>query len=104
MVFHRDRFAGLFFCACFVIFTKFKKFRKEVSFSASTLGFIGGLFMDTWNYDDIPYDAMGDYSAFHFSSRGEEDNTCSDQDSRIVSVEDRRPHLTLTALALQAIR
>ena len=60
--------------------------------------------MDTWNYDDIPYDAMGDYSAFHFSNREEEENTCSDQDSRIVSVEDRRPHLTLTVHALQAIR
>lgn len=95
---------GSFFVPASSFLQNSKKFRKEVSFSASTLGFIGGLFMDTWNYDDIPYDAMGDYSAFHFSSRGEEDNTCSDQDSRIVSVEDRRPHLTLTALALQAIR
>ena len=32
---------------------------------------------DAWRREDIPYDAMGDYSAFDFS---EEESDCEDQD------------------------
>ena len=31
-----------------------------------------------WRREDIPYDAMGDYSAFRFE--GEEDEECGDTD------------------------
>ena len=33
--------------------------------------------MGLWRREDIPYDAMGDYSAFDFS---EEESDCEDQD------------------------
>ena len=32
----------------------------------------------TWRREDIPYDAMGDYSAFRFEE--EEDTECGDTD------------------------
>lgn len=36
--------------------------------------------MATWRREDIPYDAMGDYSSFHFEPAGKEEDTCEDWD------------------------
>ncbi len=33
-----------------------------------------------WRREDIPYDAMGDYSAFHFADDEREETKCEDQD------------------------
>lgn len=38
--------------------------------------------MTVWNREDIPYDAMGDYSMFEFENPGREDDGCADQDRR----------------------
>jgi len=36
--------------------------------------------MTGWRREDIPYDAMGDYSAFHFEDETREEAACADQD------------------------
>lgn len=36
--------------------------------------------IEAWNREDIPYDAMGDYSGFRLYTGGREEVTCSDQD------------------------
>ena len=34
-----------------------------------------------WRREDIPYDAMGDYSVFDFEEDENEEKVCEDQDS-----------------------
>ena len=36
--------------------------------------------MNGWRREDIPYDAMGDYSGFHFEDAEREEAECEDRD------------------------
>ena len=66
-----------------------KVFRKNsaerLSWRPETLGLVeGGIYMTAiWRREDIPYDVMGDYSAFHFADDEREEAECEDQDSEV---------------------